>query len=160
MLVPAWSAPALFLVVNTTLRGLSSPGLVYFCHSQFVPTHFKTLGFLTGTPCLCSSFSFPLSFPPVGLGERCIRTRYFSSFLLKETRSFYSEAKHKISDIKSSTMPKGKEAYLERLLFLQKSSLSWTWTPIEMEWTELAKESFLWALPQISDFIISLVYFS
>lgn len=105
-------SPALFLVVNTTLKGLSSPGLVYFCHSQFVPTHLKTLGFLTGTLCLCSSFSFPLSFPPVGLGERHIRTRYISSFLLKETRSFYSEAKNKISDIKSSTMPKRKGGIL------------------------------------------------
>lgn len=46
--LPCWSQhgqPSLFLVVNTTLKGLSSPGLVYFCHSQFVPTHFKTLGF-------------------------------------------------------------------------------------------------------------------
>ena len=76
----------------------------------------KTISFLAGTLLLC--FSFPLSFHPVGLGEWHSRTQHFSSFLLKETRSFYSEARSKISNVKSSTMPKLKDTNMEQAVFL------------------------------------------
>ena len=88
--------------------------------------------FLNG---FCASFSLPLSFPLVRVGESHSRTQYFSSFLLKETRSFYTEAKK--SNIKSPPLPKVKMANWERVVFLQKSSLCWTWAPTETEWMEL-----------------------